>query len=293
VSKPYEISQVSLQGNRPMNQDRCALFETKDGVLIILADGMGGHPKGEEAAQLVIDACYGNYLNQQKPVVNPAEMLREMLSNAHQSIYSFGQQQKPPIDPRSTAVVVLVQNGLVYWAHIGDSRFYHCRQGQVFFRTTDHSYVERLRRQGLITEEQLSTHPQRNYVTRCVGGSQATPQADIGGPVVLEYGDVLLLCSDGLWGPIPQEDVASAVSSDAPLYKISQELAHLAVQTANPESDNVTLAALRWLAEAVPEPAKAASPDKKKSAQNDDDNPLDQAIHDLRNFVDEWGDEKT
>lgn len=285
----YEIAQSSLLGNRKNNQDRCAICETEEGVLLILADGMGGHPKGDVAAQLIIDTCEIEYQAARRPLQDPLAALTTMLKQAHERIVSFGWRHTPSIDPRTTAVLVLVQNEQVWWAHVGDSRFYHFRDNNVLFRTTDHSYVEKLRREGVIDEYQLSTHPYRNYVTRCVGGSPAPPQIDTGGPAQLKQNDILLLCSDGLWGAIPGEDLVSALGSDGQFAGVISSLANQATTISYPESDNVTVAAIKWLQGIRSSESSPSTPTTIPDAvDSDSEMTLEKAISQLQGVVDDW-----
>lgn len=251
--KIFDASQISLMGDRRNNQDRSGVFSSAGVILMVVADGMGGHPKGEEAAQLVIDTCHDVFMRVKKPLADPAQFLDYLAHQAHERILAYGEAQDPTIDPRTTLVVSLVQQGLAWWGHVGDSRLYHFRDGELLSRTTDHSYVERLRRDGLIDAEDMQHHPFKSYVTRCLGGLGASPQPTlVPAPVVLERGDVLLLCSDGLWGPLGDNRLALAFDAEEmPLDLLLRQTANLAQYEAAPSSDNVTGVALRWLQAAV------------------------------------------
>ena len=156
------------------------------------------------AAQILTDTCHDYFHLTPKPILNPNGFLNRLLQKAHESILSFGYDQSPAIDPRTTAVVVLIQDDVAHWAHAGDSRLYLFRDNRVQAKTTDHSYVERLKQQGVISNKEQQTHPQRNYVTKCLGGNIASPEVSFG-KHRLEAGDVILLCSDGLWGQTGEE----------------------------------------------------------------------------------------
>jgi serine/threonine protein phosphatase PrpC len=243
----YVTAQASLLGDRKNNQDRCLILEAPDAVLMALADGMGGHPKGEMAAQIVMDTSRKAFLTSRKPITNPSVFLSGLLDMAHQEILSYGQTQTPPIEPRTTGVICLIQENQAYWAHIGDSRLYIMHDGVIRLRTDDHSYVEHLRQQGIISTAQTQTHKFRNYVTRCLGGLNNHPVADLNGPYRLEAGDTLLLCSDGFWGALPERPLVDAFyQADEPLTTTLSSLSKLAEKTSQPESDNVTAVALRW-----------------------------------------------
>lgn len=243
----YETAQTSLLGDRRNNQDRCLILEAPDTILMALADGMGGHPKGEMAAQIVMDTSRKAFLTSRKPIANPSVFLSGLMDMAHHQILAYGQDQIPPIEPRTTGVICLIQENQVYWAHIGDSRLYIMHEGVIKLRTDDHSYVEHLRQQGMISTAQIQTHKFRNYVTRCLGGLSNQPVAELSGPYQLKAGDVVLLCSDGFWSALPERPLVDALYQDPqPLADTISSLSKLAEKTKQPESDNVTAIAMRW-----------------------------------------------
>ena len=111
--------------------------------------------------------------------------------------------------PRATCALCLVQDGAAYFAHVGDSRIYHLRQGKVRERTRDHSHVELLLQDGVITEADIAAHPMRNYVECCLGGDTWLPGMTITRPKLAGSGDILLAFSDGLWSGLGEERLAS------------------------------------------------------------------------------------
>jgi serine/threonine protein phosphatase PrpC len=288
----YETAQCSLLGNRSMNQDRALVMEAPDAILLALADGMGGHPKGEMAAQILMDNARKAFLTSRKPISNPRFFLSGLMEMSHQQITAFGDQQQPPIEPRTTGVLCLVQEDQAYWAHIGDSRLYIMRDGVIHLRTDDHSYVEHLRQQGIISAAQVHTHKFRNYVTRCLGGNNNRPVAELSGPHDLKEGDVVLLCSDGFWGPLPERPLVEMFyKKSGPLLNNISQLAKRAETTSSPESDNVTVVALRWressrklepadISMSLTKKNKEIIPPPKESVD------VSQAIEDLRKMVD-------
>jgi PPM family protein phosphatase len=151
--------------------------------------------------------------------------------------------------PRATCAVCLVQDSAAYWAHVGDSRIYQLRQAQVLDRTRDHSHVEVLLREGLITESEVHGHPMRNYVECCLGGDASLPEMTISTRRRLKNGDVLLLCTDGLWANLKDQDfVRFAQTAGKTLRDALTDLGTQAVAASAPYSDNTSAAALRWKA---------------------------------------------
>ncbi|MDE2088492.1 MAG: serine/threonine-protein phosphatase [Gammaproteobacteria bacterium] len=253
----YKTAQVSRLGNRSSNQDRFTVIETENAVLMVLADGMGGHARGELAAQILVDtfarrfrACPGGR------VPEPPEFLIQTVLDAHANVVEAGHRHVPPIEPHTTCVACLVQDATAWWAHAGDSRLYFLRGGHVLFQTRDHTYVEQLYQQGLISEAERATHPLRNYVTQSVGGA-APPATTLAPTCAVRRDDMILLCSDGLWAPLGT-DTLSALLCERPLDEALDELAHRAELASYPYSDNISAVALRVLSD--PEPAQGGEP---------------------------------
>lgn len=233
-------------GNRPNNEDRCLIIERPGRVLLAVADGMGGHARGELAAQTAIDSFTWQFEQQRSAINKPAVFLQMMLENAHFEVIQAGRQQRPAVDPRTTCVVCLVQDDHAWWAHLGDSRLYLVRRGRLLTRTCDHTPLEELRQAGAVAETEMHRHPLRNSVSRCLGGA-VTPQPPSLAEAALEPGDVLLLCSDGLWSALSEEQLV-ALGADADLAGAVERLAGQAERASYPRSDNISLVALRWLA---------------------------------------------
>ena len=237
----FEAAKASVVGDRESNQDRCLFLSSNDTVLLGLADGLGGHPRGEAAAQLLVDVSEALFRRAPKPLADPEHFMLQCIGRAHLSILRFGRRQDPPVAPRTTAVLAVIQGGMAYWAHVGDSRLYLVRDGQVHTQTRDHSQIRFVRQSG---EE--PSRP-RASLTRCLGGMPQPPTTTCGPPTLLQTGDTLLLCTDGLWGQLAQRTLVDTFDGDA--GDIAARLRGLVEQAAcAPNSDNVSAVALRWLA---------------------------------------------
>jgi PPM family protein phosphatase len=241
----YELGFASRLGDRASNQDRCIARERKSAVLLVLADGMGGHAGGDLAAQKLVDEYGRRFEASHLPLPDPTAFLRSTLEHAHGVILEAGQAHHPPIQPRTTAVVCLIQHGHAHWLHVGDSRLYLLRNGHIVTRTKDHTFVEDMHQQGMLTAEEIARHPMRNYVTRCVGGTLESPLPTLGVPVSLQPDDLLLLCSDGLWSALSQDRI-EALADNADLAAGLDTLSESAQRASYPHSDNITAVALRW-----------------------------------------------
>lgn len=280
---PGTPCQSSLLGNRKINQDRCTFLRENNSLLMGLADGMGGHPRGEIAAQMLIDTCEHYFSRTPQPILNPNSFLTRLLHKAHESIVAYGYEQEPAIDPRTTAVALLIHNNTAHWAHAGDSRLYLLRHKRIQAKTVDHSYVERLKQQGVISASEQKAHPQRNFVTRCLGGNISAPDISLGRHQ-LELDDILLMCSDGLWGSVSETQLIDAFFGGLPLQEAVDRLTQTASKKAAPSSDNVTLSAVRI--EADPQQQQQQQQTVQATIQpQDESSNLAQAIADLQSAI--------
>jgi serine/threonine protein phosphatase PrpC len=244
-----ETADVSLIGHREENQDRVAVASAEHAVLLVVIDGMGGHAEGARAAETALATLLEAFWQTPHPIFDPLGFLHLALGRAHEEVVKLGVGLSVEARPRATCALCLVQESAAYWAHVGDSRIYQLRQTQVLDRTRDHSHVEVLLREGLITEAEVQGHPMRNYVECCLGGDAALPEMSISTRRKLKAGDVLLLCTDGLWANLRDEDfVRFAQAAGKPLRDTLTDLGTQAVEASAPYSDNTSAAALRWRA---------------------------------------------
>ncbi len=242
-----EYAELSLLGDREDNQDRVTVSAAEQAALLVVIDGMGGHSDGSRAADTALKSLLESFRQTSLPMFDPLGFLHMALSRAHDDVAKLGNGQTIDTRPRATTAVCLVQEGAAFWAHIGDSRVYHMRHGKILQRTRDHSHVELLLREGKITEEELPTHPMRNFVECCLGGDPAIPEMTVSGRHVLQPGDVLLLCTDGIWANLRDSDIAGFFREDnQELRAWLEALGRRAVQASAPFSDNSTAAVLRW-----------------------------------------------
>lgn len=240
----YVIAKTSLLGNRKTNQDRLATLERDNTVLLVLADGLGGKTGGEVAAQVLVDTAADTFKKASLPIKDPQKFLTDALHRSHFAVIDTGKQADPPINPGTTAVLCLIQDGNAWWAHVGDSRLYLFRGGVPIYRTKDHSFVEKLCQRGHLTDDKRSSHPLRNYMTRCIGLSNNIPEVTLSSKVQLHQGDILLLCSDGLWEPLDDMMMGSVIL-DGKLSDALNNLAERAETESYPASDNTSAVALQ------------------------------------------------
>jgi PPM family protein phosphatase len=245
-----ECAQVSLAGNRQENQDRIAVLRSDSSALIVAVDGMGGHAEGARAAEVTVATLRECFEASRHPILDPQGFLTLALARAHDRVVALGPDVTIDHKPRATCAVALIQDGSCFWAHVGDSRVYQVRAGAVHARTRDHSHVELLLREGLIRESEMKGHPMRNYVECCLGGDRSLPDMSIEGHRGLATGDLVLVCTDGLWSGVDDREVAAL--GEVPPDGLDAALARLAERAVTrnvPHSDNTSAAALRWLAD--------------------------------------------
>lgn len=241
----FSVYQESHIGGRKANQDRMGYSFTRDALLLVLADGMGGHIQGEIAAGIAMQAIGAMFQQLAKPYVKkPERFLEDSFFAAHREIHRYRAINNLPETPRTTIVACLVQHGNVVWAHCGDSRLYWMREGQILARTRDHSRIETLIAQGKVDPSERDTHPERNKLFNCLGAPNM-PIVEMSRRVNLRSGDVLLLCSDGLWGTLPDHVLAQHLSENT-IVRAVPELIHKAVEIAGKRGDNVTALAVMW-----------------------------------------------
>ena len=236
----FSVFQLSRRGGREKNEDRMGYSYTRDAGVFVLADGMGGHPEGEVAAQIALQTLSALFQRDARPRVPvPAAFLASGVMAAHHQIIRYASNKAMLDTPRTTLVAALVQEGELHWVHCGDSRLYVVRDGALLARTQDHSYLEAQAKSGMAIEG-----INRNVLFTCLG-STVRPMFDVAGPVRLREGDKVLLCSDGLWASMGDDDIVATLAA-LPVAEAVPTLVEEALFTAGDSSDNVTVLALEW-----------------------------------------------
>jgi len=241
----FAVYQTSKIGGRKYNQDRVGYAYTDTAVLLVLADGMGGHSHGEIAAQITIQTFMQVFARvAQANIADPAEFLRETTKKCHEAIIDYAQLNQLEGSPGTTCVAALVQDGKVTWAHAGDSRFYLLRERKVAGVTHDHSVVQQWADWGLITKADMKTHPDRNKITNCLGGVEDMFYVEVSSSISVQTGDVLLLCSDGFWSPLTEDEIAEGLALGALPNSLGQ-LIEIALGRERERADNTTAVVIR------------------------------------------------
>ena len=242
----FTIYQNSRQGPRPYNQDRLAYSYSKDALLLVLADGMGGHRNGEVAAQLAVKTLTDAFQRLAVPSLSsPAKFLIDHIQQVHDMIENVTQTEEYIESPRTTIVAAIIQRGFLWCAHVGDSRLYHFRHGHLLFRTEDHSVVQSLYKKGMISREEMATHPYKNKIYNCVGG-ETPPQIDLSDRHELQEGDTVILCTDGVWGVIDDPQIKEIIQRNNDITAVITDLMDSADFASDEKGDNMSTIGLQW-----------------------------------------------
>lgn len=232
---------------RENNEDRFSYWEPasekqfrEKGRLAMVADGMGGHEGGQEASRIAVETVQEVY--GQSPAGDPRSLLITALQAAHQRILAYANDHPALLGMGTTCTAVAIIGRSLYYAHVGDSRLYLIRDSKIYRLSRDHTYVGRLLEQGIINPEEAATHPHRNVLLMALGaGPEIAPESPEQ-PITLETGDVLLLCTDGLWSQVSDGEILDATSA-ASLKQTCGQLIEKAKERGGP--DNITVQALR------------------------------------------------
>ena len=249
-----ELANLSDAGCvRDGNEDYYCYYEPEDdadflrgGRLALVADGMGGARAGEIASRLASDTIRGIYFA--SGAGKPLDRLVEAFSAAHRTLADTARQNEDWQGMGTTCTAIAIQEGNGYFAHVGDSRLYLIRDRSILCLTRDQTVVNDLIEQGLITPEQASVHPHQHVLTAALGASPEV-HADVSqAPIPLAPGDVLLLCTDGLWNLVEDRellDVVDRCGSQLALAEACDRLVETARERGGP--DNITVLLLRYM----------------------------------------------
>lgn len=244
----FEIVTLSKQGGRAYNEDVFGHWHDDRYIACVVADGAGGHGGGDVAAAIARSSVLGDFS------ANPAldgEVLRRAITRANLDIVARQAEGGKLSAMRSTVVMVVVdlQTQHIAWAHSGDSRAYLFRDGALVQRTIDHSFVQQLVAGGMIDAEAARLHPQRNMLMSALGSVEEPPEVSVSDPMPLSVGDVLLLCSDGVWEPLGDERLLELLKGVRTPSQWMQAIDEQIKACAKPDQDNYTALVLAAHAE--------------------------------------------
>ena len=230
----------SARGARSYNEDRLGCSGEGLGFWA-LADGLGGHRGGARAAEVAVQVSLASLEGSASPRLEGR--LKQAVSDAHARIRALQKTEEGHAHMRSTLVLLGVSADDMAWAHAGDSRLYHFRDGKLSWRTRDHSVVQLLVSAGEITESDVTKHPERSRLISCIGGDN-TLLISVKSAGAPRQGDVLLLASDGMWEHFETWQLEAAVTRCATPEALLSHLAGLVGEAMHPTQDNYTAVAV-------------------------------------------------
>ncbi|MBK8258676.1 MAG: protein phosphatase 2C domain-containing protein [Polyangiaceae bacterium] len=264
-----DFAQASDPGrdpNKQVNEDSCGYVETKFGHLLVLCDGMGGHYGGKEASRTAITTIF-EMMERAQPSTAPAVALKAAIEEAGRRVYLLGGPPENRTRPGSTVVSLLLHDGGMDVAHVGDSRGYIIRANQIYPLTRDHSMVQAMIDAGMLTEQQAIGHPDANKITRALGMKPEVEVEVRPEPMDLFAGDIVLLSSDGLTDLALAHDILGATRQALASGTVENACKTL-IDLANNRGghDNITVQMAR-VAE-VPPKARATIPQAPTAAES-------------------------
>lgn len=241
----YVYAHGSRQGGRVHNEDRVAVAERDQAIFMVLGDGLGGHKGGGLASETLCRVAINAFRAVRSPLIqDPSNFLALVAFQAHQSLRQLGKRLADGIEPRTTCVLCLVQNGCAYWAHVGDSRLYHFHRDALAARTQDDTVVDDFQARGILNERETRSHPQKSQLLACLGGHHE-PTVNLSAETPLKTGDLLVLCSDGVWEAMETHEFARTLAHPV----LENGLTDLLLEAENRgqgASDNLSAISLRW-----------------------------------------------
>ena len=229
---------------RPHNEDSNRVAKTANGELFVVCDGMGGHVGGATASKIGVDSIC-SYVSEHECAI-PQQFLIKALEYANSQIYSEARANPELRGMGTTACVALVRDDKVWYAHVGDSRiyYYNAKQRGLYRLTKDHSVVQALVDQGLITEAEAEHHPDKNKIRKSLGIKEDVEPEPCQMPLIPAEGDILLICSDGLSGMMSEDDILEVLSTTPDTNEAGKILVELAKSGGG--TDNITVQLVKF-----------------------------------------------
>lgn len=238
-----KFSMFSDSGTRPNNEDNIGMYEDGENYCFVLADGLGGHGKGEVASQIAVDSSILKYVEME----DRRDFLKEAFESAQATITRYQNEERSCMDMKTTMVALVVQEDSVRWGHIGDSRLYYFQRGRLKERTLDHSVPQMLVSVGRLKEREIRHHPDRNRLLRVLGIEMDEVNYQESESVARTGQQAFLLCSDGFWELIEEKKMEALLKkAESPEHwvRLMQEV--ILKNGKNTDMDNYSAIAV-WL----------------------------------------------
>lgn len=203
-----EFSMSSEVGERPHNEDNIGMFQRESDYCFVLADGLGGHGKGEVASEIAVNKAVEIFALKKS---SPEDYLEQAFTGAQCEILKEQKESFMNGDMKTTLVILQVENSLIRWGHIGDSRLYYFKRKRLECRTLDHSVPQILVACGEIKEKEIRHHPDRNRLLKVLGEPESIPRFEENEPIPVGGEQAFLLCSDGFWEWIDEKKMSQCL----------------------------------------------------------------------------------
>lgn len=219
TAMPIQVVVKTDLGNIRTNNEDAVLFKKAEdglkgkGMMLLVADGMGGHLAGEIASGMAVESISETYFHQSKGS-NVADILKQAFQLANKKIFQSASNNEQYKGMGTTCTVIVIEGKKLFYAHAGDSRAYHFRNKTLKQITTDHTYVQDLVNAGSISLEEADTHPQRNILTNAMGTKPEIKVDAAQYDTELVYGDRLMVCSDGLYDYFNAKELEEILSGE-------------------------------------------------------------------------------
>ena len=228
----------SEPGTHATNEDAAVVATANGHWMLALADGLGGHQRGEVASRLAVARAVE--LFQAAPSVE-APALAALIRGAHRALKET-RPDSAENDLRTTLILLISDGVTARWAHVGDSRLYLFQGGTIAARTRDHSVPEMLHRAGEISDDEIRRHPDRGRLIQALG-QESEPRAAVSDAHVLQAGEAFLLCSDGWWETVSDREMERSLEASAGPQEWLEQMAAAITAAAHDPQDNYTAAA--------------------------------------------------
>jgi len=233
---------------REANEDSGVYFKPSDpteierqGILVVVADGMGGHASGEVASRMAVETVKRAYYREKK---GSADALRVAFEEANARIYAAAHEDPSLLGMGTTGTALVILGGHAFAAHVGDSRLYMLRGGDLYQLTEDHSEVMEMVKRGIISQEEARTHENKNVILRALGTGPAVEVSTWDAPLAVRPGDQFLLCSDGLHDMVEDAEIREIVAASADPHDACDRLVAKARERGGHDNITVGIAAV-------------------------------------------------
>jgi PPM family protein phosphatase len=245
------VREVNEDNGRYVSPGDTSLLRSK-GLLAIVADGMGGHSAGEVASKIAVDVIHRAYYESDRDV---ATAIESAVLEANREIYKTAQNDESLHGMGTTCLAFVLRDGSALAAHVGDSRLYLVRDGQIYLMTEDHSAVMEMVKRGIISLEEARHHPDKNVILRALGSHPEVEVSVWAEPFPVSPGDSFLLCSDGLYDLVEDEEIREVVVNNDP-SPACQRLVDLAKERGGHDNITVGIVSLKPLLDGTPKPVR-------------------------------------